>query len=496
LQWRRSLARNTLINIVGFALPISAALVAVPRILEGLGSDRFGVLVLAWAVVGYMGVLDLGLGQSLTRNLAAAFANGDEHNAKTLIGSALLLLSALACLSGLAAFTVVPWIVVHLVELPVELVPEAHRALSLLALVVPAVVASAGLSGALEAKHRFDLSNAVSMPLGVASFLGPLVALQFTSSLIAVVAVLAACRFVALGTLAILVDHYVISLRRVSPRVSELKALARFGGWVTVSRIIVPLMGNFDRFAIATLVSLKALAIYAPPVDIAVRLLVLPGALSRALLPTIALNGEGRIEAVARLLLQSAKFCLLTMCPCALIVILYAPEALRVWLGPEHAVAGAEVLKWMMLAVALNGFGYPAATLLLGLGRPHVTAQIQLATVPVYFVAIWIGLPVFGIAGAAAIWAARVAVDTAAHWWFAIRAVGFNEASARLLAVSAAMFALLLATILVAEDRTVLLVAGSIGIATAGWFLVLDGRDRTQVRCLVSSIGRRRVRRT
>ena len=59
---RADLRRNVSLNLVGYGLPLVAALVAVPVLLDGLGPDRFGVVALAWTMVAVVGVLDLGTG--------------------------------------------------------------------------------------------------------------------------------------------------------------------------------------------------------------------------------------------------------------------------------------------------------------------------------------------------------------------------------------------------------------------------------------------------
>jgi hypothetical protein len=49
----RLLARNTIWNLFGQLFPMAVAVVAIPRLVRGLGVARFGVLSLAWIVVGY-----------------------------------------------------------------------------------------------------------------------------------------------------------------------------------------------------------------------------------------------------------------------------------------------------------------------------------------------------------------------------------------------------------------------------------------------------------
>jgi O-antigen/teichoic acid export membrane protein len=55
------LARNTLFNLIGQGLPLVVAVVTIPFIIQGLGIDRFGLLSLAWVVLGYFAIFDSGL---------------------------------------------------------------------------------------------------------------------------------------------------------------------------------------------------------------------------------------------------------------------------------------------------------------------------------------------------------------------------------------------------------------------------------------------------
>src|SRR5205807_1813821 len=57
----RLLARNTVWNLVGSGAPMLVAVFCIPILIRGLGTDRFGVLTLAWALVGYDNLAVLGM---------------------------------------------------------------------------------------------------------------------------------------------------------------------------------------------------------------------------------------------------------------------------------------------------------------------------------------------------------------------------------------------------------------------------------------------------
>src|SRR2546422_5233608 len=75
----RLLARNALYNVLGQGLPLLVGLAAIPVTIRSLGEARFGLLGLAWAILGYVGVLDLGLGRATTKFVAEYLAVGDAE---------------------------------------------------------------------------------------------------------------------------------------------------------------------------------------------------------------------------------------------------------------------------------------------------------------------------------------------------------------------------------------------------------------------------------
>ncbi|MGZ4898793.1 MAG: hypothetical protein ACXV8X_03975, partial [Candidatus Angelobacter sp.] len=66
----RSVAGNTLWNLLGNCFPVAVAVVCLPVLKRGLGTERLGIISLAWVVIGYFGLFDLGLSRALTKLVA------------------------------------------------------------------------------------------------------------------------------------------------------------------------------------------------------------------------------------------------------------------------------------------------------------------------------------------------------------------------------------------------------------------------------------------
>src|SRR5260370_22399359 len=100
----RLLARNTIWNLLGQLLPMAVAVVAIPPLVRGLGVARFGVLSLAWIVVGYFSLFDLGIGRALTKLVADKLGAHDDHSIPPVARTAMLMLLLLGVRRGGATF--------------------------------------------------------------------------------------------------------------------------------------------------------------------------------------------------------------------------------------------------------------------------------------------------------------------------------------------------------------------------------------------------------
>ena len=146
------LARSTLLSLLGQAVPLPVALVAIPLLIKGVGTDRFGVLTLAWALIGYLGLLDLGIGRALTKLVAEKLGEGQERQVPVLVWTSLLLMLVLGLVGMGALLLLSPWAVHRALNIPAPLREEALGAFYLLAIAIPFVTGSAGLRGVLEAR--------------------------------------------------------------------------------------------------------------------------------------------------------------------------------------------------------------------------------------------------------------------------------------------------------------------------------------------------------
>lgn len=123
----RLLARNTVWNLVGNGVPMVVAVFCIPILVSALGKDRFGVLALAWTVLGYASLFDLGLGRAVTQLVSKKLASREESHVPRLAWTFMLLILLLGCVGGSVTLLASPWLVHQLLKIPEALQTETFR---------------------------------------------------------------------------------------------------------------------------------------------------------------------------------------------------------------------------------------------------------------------------------------------------------------------------------------------------------------------------------
>ncbi len=462
----RRLVSGVFWNGLGRGLPLLLALALTPFLIELMGLERWGLFTLALAMVGVFGVFDLGIGPALTRAISERMATHPAEELSRLAGAAMLCLVAFAALMGALLWFALPALLTRLLNVPPDLQAEALTAFRILAAAAPLVVLNAALWGVLAAHQKFASANLVSIPVAAMYYVGPLLVLLAWQSLVGVMLVLVACRLA--NTLS-----YAWLARKLLPGfavggVGQVWPLLRVGGWMTAASLLNQFLLYADRFVIGAMLTLAAVAHYATPLDLVLRMWIVPVAVAQALLPAMASSFRERPGAVAALARRGALIvAALTLPPC-LLVAAEGDWLLRLWLGPAFAAEGGAVLRILGLGIFLSCAAYVPDAVLNAIGRPDVSAKLALAQIAVFLPLSALLLWRFGIDGAAAAWALRAGADLAGKWWFAARLYPAARGALRQAwPVLAASIAGLLA-LLAFDDASWLAALGAVALLAAG----------------------------
>ena len=480
--------RHTVLNFLSQAIPLAVGVFSLPYTIHGLGAERFGMLTLAWVLVGYFGLFDLGLGRATTKFVSEAISRGEGARIPKIVWSSLATQAVLGVTGGALLAVATPFLAGRILKIPASSTAELRSVLYLLSASVPIIVGSRNLRGVLEAAQRFDLVNIVRIPFGALTFLIPMVGALMHRQVSVIVfwlillIVASSCAYLAY---CFRVFPTLIAWPSIDRTI--VPALVVFGGWVTISNVLIPTLVYLDRLLIGALVSVEALTYYSTPHEVASRLLIFPIALSTTLFPAFSALSARDWEDLKRLYIRSLKYVVVGLGPVALIGAVFASDLLRVWLGRDFAAKSTVVFQVLSVGILLNALSLMPSNLLDSIGRPDVRAKLFLSYVLVYAVAVWILIAKFGIVGAAVAWAMRGGAECLLFFLVTARILRIrpmNLAENGLLRAIVAYSGLAVATlvgILATHQRMVQVGATLLWLVLFGvivWKYVLDDRER------------------
>jgi O-antigen/teichoic acid export membrane protein len=295
-----------------------------------------------------------------------------------------------------------------------------QTALVWVAFLLPLSTTSAVFIGVLEAHERFLELNFIQvlgatlgqlLPLGAVVLFGPQMDIAIAATFVA--------RFVTTVPIFILAVRQ--SGRNVIPAITgdTARELFRYGGWVAVSNIAGPVLVSIDQFMIGAVIGVSSVPRYSIPFNIATKILLIPGALSRALFPQLTKLGvdDARVRAEAVIITLSRTLVIV----CAPLIVI-SHYALTLWLGADFSTNASMVSRIIIFGVWINGVAYVPFAMLQSQGKPGMVARLHVYELLPFFAILWVGLHLFGLVGAALAWSLRVLVDA----MFLFRAADFS----------------------------------------------------------------------
>ena len=485
-------AHNTLLNVLGLAVPLALAFFVMPVAARHLGPARFGLIGLAWAVTEYLVLFDLGLGRATVRFIADTLHRNPDDLAE--IASLATGIQLLAGIIGGAAFAFfAPGLVQAAFHLPPTISAEAVAMFRVVGFSLPAVLLLSGLRGILEGAQRFDLSNAMRMLSSASSVAIPAIGAVAGASLPSIMWWILISRTIVCVLYLFAIRRALPTLRWRLPRhLSRSRELLSFGGWVLVSNVVSPVLVYFDRFALGAIVGVAAVGYYTAPYEGVTRLLLVAVSLAASLLPALtSLETRGDRLRSTELVSSSGRTLMVVMAPPLALIFAFAPALLQVWLGPAYAAQSSLALRVLTIGVFLNALAQLPFVTLYAFNRPDLPAKFHLVELAIHIPLTIFLVREFGIAGAAAAWTVRVSLDLCLLLAASARCTGVSIAAVtggRIARIGAAVpglvGALMIAAALLGSMPALaaLLTVGSVvGFLLLSWSWILLATEREAI---------------
>lgn len=330
--------------------------VAAPRVVDGLGRERFGVLMVVVAVTALVTSMDLGLGAGGVRLVARASGKGDLRTATEVVREVFTVFAGLALLVAIAGLALADPLAGLL--FPSSSLPraETRQVVTLGAVLAAVAFVGAGTAVLPRGMEAMPFVSAVQGLYSAAIWLGAWALVAQGWGLAAILVWLVAANLLlALAFAAWGLYHCPGASFRPTRQFTHLRGVVAFNAFAFSAQVNAALVNNLDKLLISFVLGPVSVAHYSLVSNIAAKLPMVAAALAAFVYPRAAhLSVTAANAPIQDLYVRVSRYLTLALAPLAMLMLVLAAPALALWMGADFAreMAGPTLVLVAAYAVA------------------------------------------------------------------------------------------------------------------------------------------------
>jgi O-antigen/teichoic acid export membrane protein len=413
-----SLGRNVVASVATSALTIGGALVSVPLIVDGIGTDGFGIWTIGLSIVLFLSIAEAGLGSGIMRFVAVAHGRDDHGEIARVAWTALTLYVA----GGLVIVALAQLLAAPLAgvfNVPARLEEDAESMFRLLGPIVLAALFSSGLASLQQGLERFP-AYAIATGLGVATQIALLIVLLPDEGLRGVAYAALAQQLVMAAARLLTVGHVFMRGRPALLSRAGTIELAGFSARVQMSAVATFANNQSDKLVLGVIAPATTVGQLGIGAQAAEAGRIVAASALNPLVSRMSLLYGHRPDALPALYRRLHRLWLLTVTGATVIALATLQPLIEGWLGSGHDEA-ALLGGFLVFAFGVNLLTGVPGVYLRAVGQPGLEARYSALLVGVNLVAsISLGI----LAGAYGVVAATALAYVVGTAWFFTRARG------------------------------------------------------------------------
>lgn len=334
---RSSLKINAISNWGPLGVNLIIGLLLIPYLITHLGKENYGIWVLVGSLLGYYGLLRLGVGAGIMRYVPFYLGRDDSKSTSEIVSTGL----AIFLLVGLVIFAI-SMLVAEPIARFYKSGPELASLIRILGIAAAFGCPMYILDACIRSHERWVAANFVTIASSVARALGLACCVYFGYSIIEMGYVVLAVTAFSLALMCVVFVRSCpgINLRPSMVKFSSAQTLISFGILTIIITLAYSLTMQGHGLIIGKVISLEAVAIYAIPVLLIGNVRGLSIAPARVFWPRFAyLDGQDNSKKAASLFIRGTRLSAIFASGIMLIVFTLGPCFILLWVGEDFRAA-------------------------------------------------------------------------------------------------------------------------------------------------------------
>jgi O-antigen/teichoic acid export membrane protein len=367
----RSGIRSVLSNWCGFLFASVVAFFISPYVVRHLGNSGYGIWVLTLSMTGYLGLLDLGVRGAVTRYVAKFHAQGADGDASRVASAGLAIFLGVGALAIILAITIAFTVIGSLK------IPESYQLATRIVVILTGINVAISLvggvfGGVVVALQRFDLTNGLEITSAALRTTAIAIALYHGKGLISLALIqLSSSIFTSLGYSMMSFRLYPdLKIHFSSCDKENLKLIFSFSLYSFLLQASTYLIFYSDSVVIGVFLPVSAVTFFAIAGNLLGYSRGLLSGISTASLPMAsALDAQGGVSDLRRLVISRARFGSLVFLPIGITFLIRGRSFIGLWMGPSYAALSGKVLVILTVAQLIAAGNNAPGSMTLGIGR-------------------------------------------------------------------------------------------------------------------------------
>ncbi|MGE4441530.1 MAG: oligosaccharide flippase family protein [Desulfomicrobium sp.] len=370
-SFHKIIFRNSIVNTLRYIVNYSIIFVLTPIIIKGVGDAQYGLWALIFSLIGYAGLLDLGVQQATIKLVSEFRGKNDLSRLNEIISSTLFYFFCLGLFAGLVCWLVLPQVMHHFVK-DEELITVAVSLLFVLGIDVVFVFIGNVFTGIVLGMHKYHFKGVVDVFCGIFRLVLTVYALNNGYGLMGLAWIALSLDFVSTFFLYIfcICSSPSVSVSFKYVKRSAFKEIFSFGGKVFLASTSMRINNHTTVVLISYFLTTTMTAYY----NVASRLVGsardVVWSLTASLFPVFSeLTACGDRHVVWKYYAQYTRLFILVTLPIAFFLLFFGEKFISLWISGEYAENTRYIIMILSINMLVAGLQPLAARLMIGGGE-------------------------------------------------------------------------------------------------------------------------------
>ena len=397
----RRITLNSLANLLRYTVYVVVTFIMTPYTIRKLGMDNYGLWVLVLAIVGYSGLLEMGVQTSVVKLVAQKNAANELDGLQRIVSTAYAFFQGVGLLVACVLILVVPFFIPAMVASSKE--QETMRLLFMIlginaAICFPAYV----LGGVIYGMQRYVAKSGLEVFFSIANAALIYLVLEQGMGIVGLAIVKTVIDVAGIAALFLLTKKIlpVLKIRLGEVTFSSFRELFSLGGKIFISSITNRIADNTESVLISVILSNTWTTVFSIPKRLVDYIKEISVTATASFMPMFSdFDGRGDIAQIVKLYEQYSRYILIIIVPFISSIMVLGVPFISLWIGDELATKGGNLVSYLSVTFLIDSLQPLGWRLMIGVGKIDFMVKVSVCLSVGYLALAALLVNILGIEG-------------------------------------------------------------------------------------------------